>query len=1086
MGRHRFGFPAAAPLVVLAAMLLAPEGAAAQFGRNKVQYQAFDFKVIRTEHFEVYYYPEKREAALDAARMAERSYARLSRILQHEFRERKPIILYASHSDFQQTNALGEFIEEGTGGVTEFLKRRVILPFTGSYREFDHVLTHELVHAFQVDILFRRAAYADANPFSIQPPLWFMEGMAEYLSLGRIDVLTAAWVRDAVLSGYLMTVEELTARGGYLAYRLGQSLWAFIGAQWGDEVIGEILQKVPRVGVQRAFESTLGISLKQLGEEWLESVRAGYLPQVADHESPDRFARRLTDHNELQDPWFLAPALSPDGKRLVYLSQRGGYYFDLWLADGETGKPMRRLVEAARDPDFESLRFLNSSAAFSPDGRFLAFSAKVGGKDALYVYDLARRRVVRRLEFELNGIENPSWSPDGKRLVFTGLDGGITDLFVADLETKALRRLTRDKHAALLPSWSPDGRTIAFGTDWGPDTDFERLKYGNYRIALYDLETGRITVLPHQDEGKNLNPQWSPDGRYLAWISDRTGINNLYLYDLRQQKLYRATNLLSGIMGITATSPALSWAKDSGAMVFVYFERAGYNLYRVDKPLSLPLVPVEGPVVAAGPRAAERADPVAAAEPAPAVEARPGSESEGSFYRVGDGTFRRSGELPATARGRGPLSVASLLDSAALALPDTSDFVLTDYAVKFTPDLVGRPVIGAQVGGYYGNGVYGGSMIALSDILGNHNILLAGSINGSLSDAAFFGSYAYLRHRANFFAGFQQIPLYRFYGSSFTVDRGLLGRRDVWVRDVIRQAAVGVSYPLSVFRRLELSVIGAYFTEDLIEQGFRGTGEPFRNTRRIDQIGFVQPTAALVFDNTLFGWTGPILGRRYRFQVSRAGGGLTFWQGLVDFRNYTDLGRRVVFGNRLVVLTRTGRDADMWGSVYWGGPYFIRGYDGGSFEFGPNSECQQSQNAVADGPTSYCPVRDQLIGSSVAFFNSEIRFPLVTELQLSFLGNFPPVEGHIFFDGGLAWNSEICFDPYRRWGDPCEASRKVSVVWDRPAGADPYLVREPLFSYGAGVRINLFFTVVGIEYSRPLNRPFREGGLWSVSFGPSF
>src|SRR3954465_7398434 len=116
------------------------------FGRNKVQYSTFDFKVIQTEHFDVYYYERERVAAMDAARMAERSYARLSKVLNHDFRERKPIILYASHSDFQQTNALGgEGPSEETGGVTDFQRNRAVLPFTGSYAELGHVLQHEMV-----------------------------------------------------------------------------------------------------------------------------------------------------------------------------------------------------------------------------------------------------------------------------------------------------------------------------------------------------------------------------------------------------------------------------------------------------------------------------------------------------------------------------------------------------------------------------------------------------------------------------------------------------------------------------------------------------------------------------------------------------------------------------------------------------------------------------------------------------------------------------------------------------------------------------------------------------------------------------
>ena len=113
----------------VAALLLAtlPAALPAQyFGRNKVQYGKFDFKIIQTEHFDVYYYPEEREAALDIARMAERSYAKLSRVLNHQFDERKPIIPYASHSEFQQTNTSGGEIDESTGGFTDFLRHRNI------------------------------------------------------------------------------------------------------------------------------------------------------------------------------------------------------------------------------------------------------------------------------------------------------------------------------------------------------------------------------------------------------------------------------------------------------------------------------------------------------------------------------------------------------------------------------------------------------------------------------------------------------------------------------------------------------------------------------------------------------------------------------------------------------------------------------------------------------------------------------------------------------------------------------------------------------------------------------------------------
>src|SRR3954453_5885857 len=122
------------------------------FGRNKVQYKKLDFQILKTEHFDIYYYPEERDGIDIAARMAERWRDRLGRVLEHELRGRQPLVLYASHADFEQTNAIQGELGEGTGGVTEPLRRRIILPLGGPLADTDHVIGYELVHAFQFDI----------------------------------------------------------------------------------------------------------------------------------------------------------------------------------------------------------------------------------------------------------------------------------------------------------------------------------------------------------------------------------------------------------------------------------------------------------------------------------------------------------------------------------------------------------------------------------------------------------------------------------------------------------------------------------------------------------------------------------------------------------------------------------------------------------------------------------------------------------------------------------------------------------------------------------------------------------------------
>jgi hypothetical protein len=487
------------------------------FGQNRVQYHKLDFSVVQTEHFDLYYHAAEREAAMDAARMAERAYARLSRILNHQYRERQPLIVYASHSEFQQNNVTD--IGEGTGGVTEPFRHRMLLPFTGSYADFEHVLQHELVHQFQFDVFARgRIGAGIQQLIQVNPPLWFMEGMAEYLSLGPTTAQTAMWLRDAALEGRLPTIEELTWNPYIFPYRFGHAIWSFIGERWGDAAVGEVLHAVATGGMEDGFKRALGMSLEDLSDEWRESVQRTYLPEIAELQPARRFAQALLTERRVNGTYHVSPALSPDGKNIAYLSEGNSFFVDLYLADGETGRVKRRLIKSAFSSDFESLRFIYSTGSWSPDGRYFAIAAKHGGQDDLVIFDVQKKRVQRRIRVPLHGITNPAWSPDGTRLVFTGYDGGLSDLFIVDADGTGLTRLTRDRYADLHPVWSPDGATIAFATDRGGGTNLETLFFGPLRLGLFHLTDRRIELLD-QMTGENINPQWAPDGRSLAFIS---------------------------------------------------------------------------------------------------------------------------------------------------------------------------------------------------------------------------------------------------------------------------------------------------------------------------------------------------------------------------------------------------------------------------------------------------------------------------------------------------------------------------------------------------------------------------------------
>lgn len=1063
-------------------VLAAPEAAAQQFGRNKVQYRARDFQIIRTTHFDVYYYEEERVAAFDAARMAERIYGRLSRLLDHEFQQRKPIILYASQTDFQGTNVLGGHIDESTGGVTESLRDRVILPLTGSYAEFEHVLAHELVHAFQFDVLKRTAVQRSTSPFAFIPSLWFMEGMAEYLSVGRIDAKTTAWMRDATLSGYLRTISEMDRFNDFLSYRFGQSLWNYIGTRWGDEAIGDLLKRCAAVGPERGFREVLGIGLDELSRDWHEAARAAHLPGIARARAVDDVARRVTDHafptGRGKSPSYIAPALSPDGRRLAYLSDRGHdlySFYDLYLADAETGEPIRKLAGSARGGDFESLRYLSSSAEFAPDGRRIAFVAKRGGRDVLYVVDVESGDVVREREPALNGLQSPSWSPDGRRLAFTGLLGGISDIYVWDLRSNDVSRLTDDRYAQLHPAWSPDGTTIAYATDAGPETDLETLTFGPMRIELIDVETRERRPLPGQAGGLSINPAWSPDGTMLAYLSTRTGTFNVFLQELDGGPPRQLTDVLTGAMGQGAllTSPALTWARGAERLAFSYFEDAGYNVYVVDDPRGR-----------AGPADSVRTARTAASEvgavrtvAAPRGAAADEDAPPASFY-VTDTGIRRSDFTDDSGRLRPPdvargLSVQGLIDSVRLALPDTAAFASREYEVGLDIEFVGRPQIGAQTGGFFGGGVYAGSYIVLADMLGDHNLTVAGEVQGSFDDASFFAQYAYLKNRLNLGVSFLQYPFYRFRGTRFAEvpgEDGRLGEYNVYQRDQFRAVVVAGVYPLSRFTRIEAELTGASLQADQVLQGvFRPDFESFRLTLDGPTRVFFQPSVAWVHDNSLPGFTGALGGRRLRLSVAPAFGDMNLVDTRFDLRHYLPLPASITLAQRFLAFGRfdTGPGADATEfELAWGGPYYLRGYDPDSY--GP-LECEASR--LESDFDLFCPAQERAIGSSVLLLNTELRLPLLNAIKDPWLPlNFPALDASVFFDVGAAWTPGV-----------------HTLVWHREPGQDEFVYRDPMASFGAGLRANLFFAILRLDYTVPLSRGDRfRRGHWSLSFGEMF
>jgi hypothetical protein len=1012
-------FASALLLATILSPLIAP-ASAQYFGRNKVQYEHFDFRVLETPHFRLHFYPEEEQPARDMGRMAERWDARLSTIFNHQLTNRKPILLYANQPDFQQTNAVTEQLTEGTGGITESLRDRLIMPLTGVYRDNDHVLGHEMVHEFQYDIAHdpRSTGPGGRGGGIDQLPLWMIEGTAEYLSLGRDDPNTAMWMRDAVLRNKLPTIKQLTNDTRFFPYRYGEALWAYVGGKYGDRAVVDVYKAALKAGFDPGIRKALGISSDSLSKEWIAATKAAYAPIIASRTVPQQVGEPLLPVKEDGES-NLSPVISPDGKYVAFFAARGLFGYDLYLADALTGKSIKRLADVSTSTEFDALSFISSAGTWSPDGRKFAFIVYQKGNQEIAILDVASRNVERQIAVPgVGAIQNPEWSPDGNRIAFSGTDGGVSDLYVYDIPSHKAKQLTHDRFADIQPAWSPDGRSLVFSTDRNSGTDFSTMTHGPMRLAIIDVASGAITPISVFSTGKHINPRYTPDGTAIYFVSDRSGVSDLYRVSLNGGAVSQITNVATGVSGITDLSPAYSVSPTTGRIVFSVFERQGYGVYALN------------PDRAVG----------------TAVQ----------------GTESVAGLLP-PASALSSSTVVQYLADATTGLPSDGAFKVSPYHATLALAAAGQPTAGIATGNG-GTYVGGGTSFYFTDILGNRNLGIGVQATGTLKDIGGEVMYQNLEHRFNWAIDAAHSP----YASSFaqasptTVTSGgqqFQGEliQQFTQRVFVDQLTLITQYPFSTIRRAEFSVGATRLgfnthVDELVVVGNQVVQENSFDTTSAPSIKYGQAAAALVGDNSFFGFTSPITGWRYRFEVAPTFGDLQFESALADMRKYF-FAKPVTFAVRGMHFGRYGTDAEsnQLTPLFVGDPSIVRGYSAESFD---PAECTTNQS----NPNS-CPEFDRLVGSRLMAASAELRIPVLGTDRLGLIRSPLPVEISPFVDAGVAWS---------RGDNPTFEFARTSSS------------RIPVFSAGVSARANLFgYAVIEAYYAHPFQRPSRN---WVFGF----
>lgn len=559
-------------IVPVLALLLAPPVAAQYFGKNKVRYDTFDWKVYPTPHFRISFYDRVEPSLPKLASFAESAYDELARRLNYQVPDPIPLIAFATHTEFEQTNVIDQFIPEGVGAFAVPARNRMVLPVDMPDQQLQQLIQHELTHVFQFEIMYQGRL---GKALAMSPPQWFMEGMASYFGNDE-DSMAKAVMRDAVASDRVPSV--LGGVQGYGAYRFGHMVFQFVESEWGEDGLRDFIYEFRNTlgsGVEKALRRAFDIEPDDFDARFRAWLRKFYQPAIADRADPREFGREFRIAGpEGTLSYETSPIASPSGDLIAAFSTYREN-IDIVLL-GVPDRSRFRTLTPRETTDYQYLvaQMLTvgpdrgRDLAFSPNGdRVAAFARHERGR-MLAFFNVLTGGLERMIPVPVDQAMQPAYSPDGTTIAFHAYTAGHSDIYLLDLATEKLTNLTSDDAFDSDPVFTPDGKHLVYSSQTAENAKLLEISLAN------PSERQQLTFGPGNDEGSSF----SRDGEHLYFTSDRDGgVFDLYMLNLETHDLTRLTRVIGA-----ATNPVAVPTREGERVVYQAYTKGHYWLYETD------------------------------------------------------------------------------------------------------------------------------------------------------------------------------------------------------------------------------------------------------------------------------------------------------------------------------------------------------------------------------------------------------------------------------------------------------------------------------------------------------------------------